>query len=730
MKKIYTLLLLAASLSLYAQLPNGSFAPNWTATDIDGNEWNLYEVLESGRSVVLEVTATWSGQSWEYHESGVLSDFYNLYGPDGSNEAMVFFIEADNGTTLDDLNGTGNDTQGNWLENIPYPIIDDAEFIANLYEAYGYPSHVLICPNRLLSSFGFPTDFAIYQLSQECLVPSGQNNAGIYTYVGFEGELCGEETFAPSVVWQNLGVENITAAELGLYLNGALTETISWTGDLPPLAIDPQGFTAVTVSEATTLEVVISSVNSMDDDDPSNNVLQVEIIDAPATAENFLSLEITTDDYPLETYWEIMDASGTVFHRGGNPGVFDNVVLPGAYAQASATYTHEVPLPIDGCYELVVYDAYGDGICCDYGLGNYRLREPNNAILLQGGLFTDEDRRPFALSGAVTIANDATLTGYDGPRGDFCGELDFSPFVELKNLGANDLTSVDFEITDGMSILQNFTWNGNLAPGQMEAVELDGLSLDSSTDLIINILNANNQPDTIPSGNTIEVELVRRLTTTPALTLDIQTDNWGYEIYWEIRTLTGKVIAYGGNETVGPDGGGLRVAGATDPGAYPDNENITEEILLSDGFDDCYEFLFVDDWGDGLGGSGFLKLTDETGNLLFNAFPLGSYDSHLIDAQLGVSSVTEIGALEGLEVFPNPTSHELQVSFSLSQNTELQVGIFNTFGQRISRLADGHFAAGSHSLTANVAGLPAGIYFLRMSGKEELSVRRFTVAEK
>ena len=49
---LFKALLLATVSS--AQLPDGSIAPDFTATDIDGVEHNLYDLLDEGKKVILE----------------------------------------------------------------------------------------------------------------------------------------------------------------------------------------------------------------------------------------------------------------------------------------------------------------------------------------------------------------------------------------------------------------------------------------------------------------------------------------------------------------------------------------------------------------------------------------------------------------------------------------------------------------------------------------------------
>ena len=142
------------TLSASAQLPDGSIAPDFTATDIDGVEHNLYDLLDEGYQVILDFSATWCGPCWSYHEAGTLEDLYEMYGPDGTNEIRVFYIESDDTTTDADLNGTGGNTQGDWVTGTTYPIIDNASNIFDSYSNTYYPTIYTVCPSRILSESG------------------------------------------------------------------------------------------------------------------------------------------------------------------------------------------------------------------------------------------------------------------------------------------------------------------------------------------------------------------------------------------------------------------------------------------------------------------------------------------------------------------------------------------------------------------------------------------------
>jgi len=148
MKKIVTsvALCLAASASM-AQI--GAVAPDFTATDINGNSHNLYTYLNAGKVVLLDVSATWCGPCWGFHNNHYLEDLYAQFGPAGTNEVVVLFYEGDDATNSADLHGTGSNTQGDWVTGVPYPIIDEAplSISLNVYAPLGYPTINVICPS-------------------------------------------------------------------------------------------------------------------------------------------------------------------------------------------------------------------------------------------------------------------------------------------------------------------------------------------------------------------------------------------------------------------------------------------------------------------------------------------------------------------------------------------------------------------------------------------------------
>merc|ERR1712048_1064952 len=97
---------------------------------------------------------------------------------------------------------------------------------------------------------------------------------------------------------------------------------------------------------------------------------------------NDFKFAITTDNYPSETLWTLVNqCSGEVQAQGG------------PYSSAATQYDQEECIP-DGEYTFTITDSYGDGICCGYGSGSYTV-EYNGSVIKQGGTFGSSESTTF-----------------------------------------------------------------------------------------------------------------------------------------------------------------------------------------------------------------------------------------------------------------------------------------------------------------------------------------------
>ncbi|WP_054852229.1 immunoglobulin-like domain-containing protein [Olleya sp. ITB9] len=161
-----------------------------------------------------------------------------------------------------------------------------------------------------------------------------------------------------------------------------------------------------------------------------------------ACNDNEINVSITFDSYPEETAWTLVNASGTT-------------VASGAYSSANAdgsTVNESYCLP-NGCYDFVITDVYGDGICCSYGNGSYSVTN-GSTTLASGGSFTNSDSTNFCLgSVADTVKPVITLVG--------ASTINLTVGDTYTELGATATDNIDGNITS--SIVISGTVNTNTA---------------------------------------------------------------------------------------------------------------------------------------------------------------------------------------------------------------------------------------------------------------------------
>lgn len=126
---------LTLSLQSYAQ-PVGDTFPDFTFTDLDGVTHNLQTYLDEGKTVVIDVFATWcpncqnSVPGWEA--------LYNLHGQGGDESMVLLSFERDPNTT--------NEAQYIQQYGLESPVITGAESLINSTWNVTYqPRYFVIC---------------------------------------------------------------------------------------------------------------------------------------------------------------------------------------------------------------------------------------------------------------------------------------------------------------------------------------------------------------------------------------------------------------------------------------------------------------------------------------------------------------------------------------------------------------------------------------------------------
>ena len=205
-------------------------------------------------------------------------------------------------------------------------------------------------------------------------------------------------TLEPIVYIKNMGSDNLTSCDIEYSINGGTPEIFSWIGnlgfnyrkrvELPAISFDSQSINTFTFS--------MVNPNNQTDPNTSNDALSIEFGIPPLIPTNLVKFELKTDQYPTETTWKVRNSAGTILYSGG------------PYSGANTVYTATWEFNEFDCFTYTIYDQYGDGICCVYGNGYYKLMDENDNVLIQGGQFGSQETKPFELNAEIAVITNFT----------------------------------------------------------------------------------------------------------------------------------------------------------------------------------------------------------------------------------------------------------------------------------------------------------------------------------
>jgi len=212
------------------------------------------------------------------------------------------------------------------------------------------------------------------------------------------GDLCNADQVTPVAVLKNNGTNTMTTCEIIYTLNGS-ANTYNWSGSLAGGATENVTLPTLSVPAGNNTLIVASNLpNGQADANTAN--------DASTTNFNVVTngitvtVDIVLDQYGSETTWEIEDGTGNVVASGG----------PYVDGMDGTLESVDLCLQAGVCYDFIIYDGYGDGICCGFGQGSYTVSGDNGAtVYATGGDFNDDETTNFCPT--VGINEVGLLTG-------------------------------------------------------------------------------------------------------------------------------------------------------------------------------------------------------------------------------------------------------------------------------------------------------------------------------
>jgi len=442
---------------------------------------------------------------------------------------------------------------------------------------------------------------------------------------------------------------------------------------------------------------------------------------------NTVDISITFDNYPGETSWRFDDANGnTVESRGDYRG-----------QRAGSTILEKACLP-NGCYDFIIEDTFGDGICCQQGNGSYAITDQFGNALASGGEFRNDEATNFCVSSSNpttcrqtdSLALVAVYNALEGQswcpqcNGDFSQPMDKWYGVRLNTNGCVDeINMLDASI------------GGTLAP------EIGNLSEITKIDIFQNSLRG-----TIPEsiGNLKNLEHLSLFSNQLTGEIPSSIGNLTKLEHLSLgdNQLTGEIPASIGNlinlqyvalsfnqltESIPSAIGGLQDLEflylrdnqftGTMPAWLADMDALSVLTLQNNKLNGCYErnlFQLCNQLN-----SFFSKDTYISNG---NSFAL-TWEQFCASGSCGdkLSSNSNIN----IQNYPNPFKDETTISYTLDKKSKVTVKVYNASGEQIDVLINNELQGkGERTTIFNGLNYPAGIYYYSAQSEDNFDFQK------
>lgn len=361
-------------------------------------------------------------------------DFYNV---------MKALIPTRNGTVLPNF------------EANEYVIIEAGWKLANVYNISELAAVAFVQNN---------TNKYVYQAANsttEPLIPFYSNDAEVKAIENGMLFNC-SGSMSPRALITNNSAAPLTAATIEFAVNGQVVQTVNWTGSLAfrQTAVVEAGEINFALLNSNELTATITQVNGSADGYPINNTFVSAFASAPILTQP-VTVYILLNTKPEETSWELLNSNGEVVQSGG------------PYNTPGGIITQVLNMPQGACYEFVMKDAAGNGLCCGDGIGFYAILEGSNTTpIFSGQSFGYEERNEIAYGfvGVDEVADLNALTLAPNPANsafsytvnlaktgdvkisiyDLSGRLVFSDLLENIEAGMHTFTQSVRELGTGV----------------------------------------------------------------------------------------------------------------------------------------------------------------------------------------------------------------------------------------------------------------------------------------
>ncbi len=208
-----------------------------------------------------------------------------------------------------------------------------------------YPTCFVICPGGLITSSNLisPNLSQIEEVAFSCAIATEANDPMVLNASYSASTFCETDDVFAHFRLMNFGTDILTSCEITL--SGAVSDYVyNWSGSLNTYQYEDISISGLEFIGGEIVNIEITSP----DDDPSDNTTYFIIPEFVQGTSHF-HLQLMTDNWPEEIMWELL-----------HDGML--VIQSDPYTGQNTLYEHDFYVSELGCYQLNVYDSFGDGI--------------------------------------------------------------------------------------------------------------------------------------------------------------------------------------------------------------------------------------------------------------------------------------------------------------------------------------------------------------------------------
>lgn len=200
----------------------------------------------------------------------------------------------------------------------------------------------------------------------------------------------------------NAGLDEITSLTFEAVVEGQ-TFTETWNGSLPSLENMNFGMDVDIPFGEHQVDFSITSANgtAFEAGKSINAVCEEWGVVEVDGAEETLEINVWQDRFGNQITWELLGSDLSVLASGGPYTMY--------FQDTALLHTHHATVPVNECVKFVIYDAVGNGICCQFGNGHYNIKDSAGNVVVEGdGMFTYEQSSIISLMGEGYVAVNTT----------------------------------------------------------------------------------------------------------------------------------------------------------------------------------------------------------------------------------------------------------------------------------------------------------------------------------